>query len=204
MSKSIKLINLLIVTLLMISCAPKVKTLSKDYKVAGSKSGVAVISLTQNNNYSIFHTYISGPNYHGQLSSRIRGSYLPLFEDEEFPWPTGQLDAQYMGRVLAIELEPGEYKIRKWEVRFGKYSGIDPIKYPKVLKLKINAGEVYYLGNIHMNVSHSNEVLPVIKDNYERDVAIFRRKYPKMNSVNVIKQIGYTGHWLPLNKIEVN
>lgn len=208
MLRNIKIFSLLALSLMLTGCLiPTVKNVTKEFKLEGSKNGVAFISLTQDNNYSIFHTYIyknqSGNlEYYGDLESRVRGAFLPLFEDEEFPWPKTEQPNAYMGRVLALDLEPGEYVIRKWEVKFGQNLSINPVKFPKKLKFIVNAGEVYYLGNIHMRVSESNEVRPVIQDSYERDLAVFRKKYPNLSSDKVIKQIGYTGPWLPLAKVE--
>lgn len=117
-------------------------------------------------------------------------------------------DAGNKGKLFVLELPAGEHTVDHWEIQYG-FGGWYPKSAPSPLEFKIQSDEILYLGNFHMQTTIGKfwvgEVqdggFPVINDERERDIQLFREIYPDLSSRNIKLNVLHEGHWTnELNK----
>jgi len=100
------------------------------------------------------------------------------------------------GRVVAFELEPGEYEITSWTL-YDTGHGPPPHNY-KYIKSKhfepkkfiVKPGKVSYIGELHLEAVYGKNFLGIsivagakssCTNESKRDISIFKEKYPTLN-----------------------
>lgn len=98
-----------------------------------------------------------------------------MFKKDDFSDPPGSL---YM-----FPLEPGEYEFTTWECHYGAYRSSARIKLPR---FKINAGEIVYLGEIHLVIPPDGKVVRYkVTDKSKRDLTIFGERMVHFSASDV-------------------
>jgi hypothetical protein len=86
-----------------------------------------------------------------------------------------------VGRVAVVELNPGEYELRRWVVNTPNRQAFTSVR-PLGYRFTIEAGKATYVGNLHLDLqrSASEHRIPFaarLEDQRDRDLAILHRKY---------------------------
>jgi len=196
MSHFIKYISTTLFIFFLYSCKAGYKTISiNDKEISDKNNGGIIFSMTSNSYYITTEAYVKSKasdksGYAATLVSGPMGALAKSFDD------ANDFD-ELVGRVLFVELEPGNYKLDKWEVKLNELESIVPMKYPEQVPFTVKKGEISYIGNIHVERLKNKSILPVINDYYARDIEMFRKKYINLSSKAVSKQVNYTGTWFP-------
>lgn len=107
------------------------------------------------------------------------------------------------GRLIAVELPVGPNSLTYWSLTHGvtQYSSAKPV--PEI-KFIVEPGKALYLGNLHVHVEMAenvlgqpviNNLLPEIRDRSERDVALFKSRYPLVGDANILLKQPFLGEW---------
>lgn len=115
------------------------------------------------------------------------------------PGDTGDLTQfeKIRGVINAYLLPPGEYEFRSWLQNAG-ISGVHVPSLPKGASFIVKAGVIQYIGNIDMFLDTSTNIFgivsitggwPTIRNQYDRDIAIAKGKYPFLKGKDIKKQI---------------
>jgi hypothetical protein len=108
------------------------------------------------------------------------------------------------GIIFGKLLPKGKYELSRWSIATGIGLYIHPKKLEPI-HFDVTAGEITYLGNLHMNNSYGKNIFGVplarggivsFADEEERDMKIFKEKAPKIN-LPINKQLPQTPIWLP-------
>jgi len=83
----------------------------------------------------------------------------------------------YAGKLAVIALSPGTYEIYNFSGTSQHTAFSSPKKFS--LKFKVTKNRVTYIGNTHFNVGKDTSDF-VVLDKRERDLALFKRKYPEV------------------------
>lgn len=108
-----------------------------------------------------------------------------------------------VGYVFALKLPPGKYYFENWNVFDGPRSNdnYEPRKFT------VTKGKVTYIGNLHMilgkisfkffsvSTYRVESAQAVFRDEFERDINIFRSFYPKLSKLAVQKKLVTLGPW---------
>lgn len=112
-----------------------------------------------------------------------------------------------MGRLIALPVEPGEYELFSWTLyvqRLGGYGYISPKNPPPPHTFSIRAGEITYLGNLHVDtvlgknpfgVSMAFGGNPEITDQSARDLPLLKSKYPNLAELPVKPSVPDGKQW---------
>lgn len=181
------------------ACAP---TLERNTS-AGQLSQKAIVILSVTHSYEVgaaADTYFFVDQGRGSLGSSIvltsRKRMLSV------PMPS-DFDDLY-GQLYVLDLKPGRHQVDSWEVRQGNLSRMVPRIEPQPLVFEARAGEVIYLGNLHMNMTRGRSLLgtpvptgiyPEVKDRRDIDVAIAQTKHPDLKGRATV-QLLPQGPWL--------
>ena len=106
-----------------------------------------------------------------------------IFGKQDFSNPPGAL--------WVLELNPGTHRISRWGVMYnsGAGEGTFQARNCPPIPFDVHAGEILYLGNLHMETSMARNVFglkalgrgyPTFRDEKSRDLARFREKYPAL------------------------
>jgi len=115
------------------------------------------------------------------------------------------------GRIFAIELPVGKHNLKSWQVDNGTGAYLSPKKTPPPLYFTVKPGEILYLGNIHMHLLTGENIfginitggaMPVIKNEYNRDIILFRKRYAKLRNHNITLGVLNIGPWHSEDSIE--
>jgi hypothetical protein len=115
------------------------------------------------------------------------------------------------GRLVAIELDAGEYEFFAWEDHFGAGpsqsmativpSPNDPgklairsrlSKTPFSVRFRVSSGAVTYLGNVHLELTSDSYTVRVF-DRSDRDLPLFHERYSRIRSAEVQKSLSIAG-----------
>jgi hypothetical protein len=95
------------------------------------------------------------------------------------------------GALWVLELSAGSHRISRWGVMYNTGLGggtFQPRDCPP-LEFELHAGEILYLGNLHMETSMAKNIFglkvlgrgyPTFRDERARDLARFRQQYPAL------------------------
>lgn len=90
---------------------------------------------------------------------------------------------QPKGRLVVLELSPGSYEFYQWQTNFGRLRYVSPlISAP----FTIEQGKAVYVGSLDVKAELENPMVGVeyghtITDKSERDIALLKKKYPKLD-----------------------
>lgn len=147
--------------------------------------------------FSIFRiNYYSG-NPKAVLKFRER-SFLYSGHPAEFEFE----DAGNKGKLFVLEFPAGEHSVDYYEIQAGFY-GWQPKTAPTPLEFNIQPGEISYLGNFHMQTLKGKFLagefqlggIPVINDQSDRDIQLFRKLYPDFSAHNIKLNVLHEGRW---------
>jgi len=119
--------------------------------------------------------------------------------------PNEMSGGDLQGRIFVLELPAGKHQIDQWAIEQGKLSFLYPKQPPPPLEFKVAAGEIHYLGNFHMQMEAGKNWVgmtipvagyPTIKDMNERDVDMFRERYPQFANRPVRVDVLATDVWV--------
>ncbi len=179
---------LLAATLLVLTgCATR--DIPPSYQLSpNSGRGVVLVSLTYNGaetgpmNYLVRHlgtnAVTSIPVAHPDAQKAYRlpsGKWTP---------PSGSVaDTSLSGRVAAVELAAGEYRVDGWRMTLGNrtLSSTKPLEET----FKVTAGQVVYIGNIHTLFRGNNRYVTMRLDERQRDLALAAQHFPVVKSARV-------------------
>ena len=187
-------------TLVLSGCAAK--SVSKDFAFDASKNeGIIVVAVSHDVSggragRGLF--YING----GQMETngRMLASLV-----EVAPGIAGGSDFQdFYGKLFVLTLPAGKHSFTSWQFTNGGGVSITPRKGLMPLEFQVVAGEVRYLGNLHVNL-RMGKVLgmgivdngyPEVRDQRALDVALFEERYPQFKGKVVIDLL-QLGPWIP-------
>ncbi|MCW7540138.1 hypothetical protein OOT46_20090 [Aquabacterium sp. A7-Y] len=169
---------------------------------AGALAGKAVVILSATHSEDAgswadvsFFFDRSKPETRTTLHSKETALTIPLPSD---------FDDLY-GRVYVLTLPPGQHQIDAWNVVGGRtQSFVTPQPPPPPLSFEVSAGEVLYLGNLHMNIRMASVGLggwapvdgyPEVRDRRELDIAVAEKKHPVLQG-KVSTRLLPLGPWL--------
>lgn len=108
------------------------------------------------------------------------------------------------GKLVVIKLPEGTHELTSWAIFGYNGSEIRPQDRPRPLKFEIKAGEVKYLGNLHMNMQSNKNIFgarvipvegqPEIRDMRQRDITLFEARHPDAREKIIIDLLPL-GHW---------
>jgi hypothetical protein len=98
----------------------------------------------------------------------------------------------FRGRLAAIELPAGRYEVGRWVMTVANRAAY--MSNARIgTKFSVRAGEVVYLGNIHLDIQNSASAsLPWrvdVNDQRKRDLALLGQKYPALKLDGVRMEI---------------
>ncbi len=136
-----------------------------------------------------------GFNRGGFVNSREEQISGPQLKPSEFE--------DDFGRLIALELPAGPNSLTYWSLTYGvtQYS---PAKSVPEITFTVEPGKVLYLGNLHVNVEIVEDernqrvisrLLPEIRDRRERDVALFKSRYPLVVDADILLTQPFLGEW---------
>ena len=113
------------------------------------------------------------------------------------------------GRLMFVALAPGHYEISNWRFKAHSRTDADRILGPAALPgipFFLRAGEVVYLGNVHIDVEHAESALPTalqalrsvgaqVHDQADRDIALFRQRYSAFSETAVRASVKSNEGW---------
>jgi len=113
-----------------------------------------------------------------------------------------------IGRLIALPLEPGEYELFTWNLYVIRYGGgyayLAPKTQPPPHNFIINAGEITYLGGLHIDPIMGANIIgfplaiggnPDIQNQSERDFLLLEEKYPNLRGLPINKSIPDGRQW---------
>lgn len=107
------------------------------------------------------------------------------------------------GRLIVLELPAGANSLKSWMLTYGaaQYAPSRPVS---VIHFTVLPGKALYLGNLHMHIRMSRNVFdapvigdlqPEIRDRGERDVVLFKSRYPRVGDGEIVAQPPFLGQW---------
>lgn len=100
------------------------------------------------------------------------------------------------GGVFAFSLPAGEYAFNDWLI-FNGGADITP-RNPRIAEFSVTPGSITYLGNLNMNLEVGENFfgltmvfggIPEIRDKFDRDVNIAKKKFPFLKSKQIQKRV---------------
>ena len=117
------------------------------------------------------------------------------------------------GVLYAVELEAGTYELTRWLISTYNGTLFYPTEAPPTLEFTINPHEITYIGNLHMHMSTGENIfgmvlpsggLPEIIDQTERDLSLFKQRYPQLSDKDINANILTQGPWLTSASVNRN
>jgi len=164
-----------------------------------SNKGVILASVTKNGGTDVWFYYKKIGDSKAKRMDAVGLSMIGVADD--FP-----NDKNKQGRVLAFQVDPGEYELIKWTIydySLNYYKYISP-KSINPIRFTVRANRVTYLGNLHVDTIKGKNIFgaPIIiggratiKNNYSQDIAIFKKKYPNLSNLPIDTQVHTISGW---------
>lgn len=180
--------TLLVVTLLLTGCATSnVKTTITPNELQTKKTALLVMSLSQPKEsvqYGAVTIYFQ-PNG----KDAIGRSWVETYSQSSgfLPKPDSDFPNEF-SLLKVIQVPAGDIEISGWAFSMyqGRYESTDA---SPPFTISVKAGDVVYLGNFSVEplygdgifgVSQVRGALPYIKDQSQRDLAMFKQRYPQL------------------------
>ncbi len=115
------------------------------------------------------------------------------------------------GRLIVLELPAGANSLKSWMLTNGAAQYLSSQDFPEI-SFTVEPGKALYLGNLHMNILMGRNAvnMPVIADllaeirgRGERDIALFRSRYPRVANGDIIATQPFLGEWSEDNSVLV-
>jgi hypothetical protein len=175
------------------------KSVSKDYefKAAGKGEGLVVFSVSHDRigrrGVRAIAVINGGP---------VNGGYLAYSIDDDFFGGRNEFKDRY-GHVIALALPAGKHQFDGWRLSTNNVH-VYPREKPPPLQFEVAPGQIKYLGNLHGNVEMGKNLFGMsvlagghldIRDERQRDLAMFDERYPQFKGKAVIELLPQ-GPWL--------
>jgi len=183
--KKILILLIILAVLFSSGCEKVIKPTDK----VGSGNGVIVASITQNapTYTSQLHFDSSEAKYHSFFQSF--GPYL-MNPKGDFPEEENK-----NGRLLALEVPPGNYDITSWIAYPHASTVVSSFSNNEMeLTFTVKPGQITYLGNFHFNTLLGKSIIGAsvpasaqlkISSEINIDISLFKRKYPNLSQMPV-------------------
>lgn len=113
------------------------------------------------------------------------------------------------GRLVVLELPAGKNSLEYWVVTHGttQYHSVEDV--PKI-GFTVEPGKAVYLGNLHIQTTlgpglfgHKAivDLLPEIRDRSQRDLEMFRTRYPNVAEADIVTRQPFVGVWSRSNPL---
>ncbi len=179
---------LLTIVLLLSGCGPNV--VKKDYKFDqfDGRHGAVILSIT-NNNAGI---YRGGNSFAPTItiSSMDTGEEFDVDGHVGTVWEKHILNSSghSIGRVVAIELEAGLYKITDFNT--STYTTLYRAKDKPDIRFSVSQGCTSYIGNVNFYLDESTSKYRVtVNDKSDRDLLHAREKWPNLRNDHISIEI---------------
>lgn len=180
------------------------KSVSKDFSLDPAKGEGMVV-------FSVSHDLSGGRGakaifYMNGGPTAKNGHYVFSLQDV-MGVPTGSDFEDAYGRLYALSLPAGHHAFTGWQITNGTGLRIAPKEAPTPLEFDLAKGEVKYIGNLHANLTTGKNIFgvtivgsgfPEVKDQRERDLALFDEQFPQFKG-RAQTALLRRGPWLPAN-----
>jgi hypothetical protein len=158
-------------------------------------TGLVFASLSTSNEY----------RYGPIATFRLDRGGIIKSREEHIPGATlkpSELQDDY-GRLVVLELPAGDNSLRYWLVTHG-VTQYHPVEEVPAIGFTVEPGKAVYLGNLHINVRMGKnfvnqpvigDLLPEIRDRSQRDLEMFRARYPNVAEADIIPKQPFIGVW---------
>lgn len=170
------------------------KSIQKDYSFSNETAdqGIVVVSVSHDlegtrRTSAIF--YMDGGVTNGGQMLRSLDEAMPgMNRASEFK--------DSYGHLLVLALPSGRHTIDSWQITNGSGLRVFPRNKPTPLAFDVAPGQVTYLGNLHANLMTGKNVFgititgdgyPEVRNQQQRDIALFENKYPQFKDKVVVK-----------------
>jgi hypothetical protein len=184
------IIGLFLVTLLLSGCAASnVQTTVTANQLQTNQSALLVMSLSQPSEsvqYGAVTVYFR-PQGQDNLGHSWVETYSAYYASGLIPKPKSDFPNEY-SLLKVIEVPAGDVVVSGWAFRMyqSRYESTDASPSHKI---NVKAGDVVYLGNFSIEphygdgifgVSQVKGATPYIRDHSQRDLALFKQRYPQL------------------------
>ncbi len=113
------------------------------------------------------------------------------------------------GRLVVLELPAGKNSLNHWVVTHGTTQYFSKEDVPEMV-FTVEPGKAVYLGNLHIHTSLGKnfighqiivDLLPEIRDRSQRDLEMFRARYPNVAEADIIAKQPFVGVWSQSNPL---
>ncbi len=198
----LKLVNgvfLIVLTLIVSSCATRPNMLVKPDVELPKDTGIILASITKNGGSDAWFYYKKKGSEEEFRMDAVGVSNLAdknLSEDSK------------RGRLLAFKAEPGNYDLTRWEMYVFTYPSYKYISLKEFVPLEfdVTAGKITYLGNLHLDAILAENFFGVklpfgaisnISDESQRDIENLKEKYSNISDGPITKQVPDGDIWIP-------
>jgi hypothetical protein len=173
--------RLLLAALLAFLLAGCIRTVGPDYEFTPDSSrSVIIVSLTASGRIPgelLFYIRPVGDKLSLQgRSIQVFGPTLGIVD-----WPIlkgGNPPDQPPGRLAVLEIAPGDYEFFRWSGVVGGFVNQNAVPFSK--RFEVRAGEVVYLGNLHLARRGDQQWSVTTADRRDRDFPLLEKKLPKV------------------------
>lgn len=148
--------------------------LARDYVLKAS-TGIGLLVFSYTTNEKADNPYLDYRN----MMTGDEGEILRNTNKEPLDW-----ESPAKGRLVVLELDSGLYEFYSWSiVRLGMAGRGFSVPF------EIFPGKVTYAGNIHLTVLDEGLFNLQVTDAFERDLALFHRRFYNVHDNNVVKHV---------------
>lgn len=198
--KLIKLINRTPLTfgsmLLLVGCVSSPQSIKPTDRV-DSQQGILLASVTIDDARAVMDGWYfyrpknSNTRKNRPVEHRLDAASAIIMSQASDDYPNNK---SKNGRLLAIPIKAGDYELTNWTLyisQAGGYGYISPKKLPAPLPFTIQAGQITYLGNLHLNTITGKNFFgivvpfgayPVITNDEQVDLNLLKNKYPNLSN----------------------
>jgi len=176
-----------ILVFLLAGCSRSVKP---DFELKpDSTTGVVIVSMTASGRIPgelLFYLRPMG----NVISLQPRAMQVFGPTKDQIDWPilkSGNPPNQPPGRLAILELSPGQYEFYRWSGGVGgnMIAQSRPFSYP----FEVRAGEVVYLGTLHLNRPDDQKYTMTTGDRRERDFALLQKRLPNVAPEKIVTRL---------------
>lgn len=162
----------LVIVITLTGCVAS--TLTRDYVLdASTGKGLLVFSYTTNQDAD--NPFLDYRN----LMTGDKGEIIRNTKKDPLDW-----ESPTKGRLVVLEFDSGLYEFYSWSiVRQGMAARGFSVPF------EIFPGKATYAGNIHLTIQAEGLFDLQVTDAYERDIALFHRRFPAINDKDVLKHV---------------
>src|SRR5206468_10334175 len=162
-----------------------VRTVTADFELkSDSSTGVIVVSVTASGRIPGALIFYVRPI--GDLAKLQTHSISVLDNRQLIDWPVPKSGApvvQPPGRLAVLDMAPGQYEFYRWSGRVGG-SLVESNVFSR--RFEVRAGEVAYLGNLHLTTGNDRNWNMSTADRRDRDFRLLATKLPNVPQEKIV------------------